>query len=74
MIKLTQLEYQQGAPVWIAVAHITALQPAVNGGTTVWTGPTNIWVKETAQEILAMDPMVYLMHPPMIVPGAYYSK
>lgn len=67
MLKLTQIEYQEGSPIWIAVAHITALQPSPSGGTTVWTGSSNKWVKETAEEIMAMEPMVYHLHPAMIV-------
>lgn len=70
MLKLTGRK--NGLIVYVALRHIIMIDSEPEGA-AIWVRGTkgHLPVKETVEEIMAMDPMVYFMHPPMIVPGGF---
>lgn len=68
MLKLTGRA--NGLTAIVPIAHIALIDSDVIGA-LVWIAGKegHLPVKETVEEIMAMEPMVYFMHPPMIVPS-----
>jgi len=64
MLKLTY----QGNPIWVAIQHMVAICVGKDGTEILLTNQTSaLYVKETAEEIMAMEAMVYHLHPAMII-------
>jgi hypothetical protein len=66
MLKLTNY-HNPDLSIWVFPAHISVIEQT-NEYTVVWTNRSHA-VNETVEQIMAMEEMVYHLHPPFIVTG-----
>jgi len=69
MLKLTG--GVNGQTIYVAIAHITLID-SDGEGSSIWTigGTGRLPVKETPEQIMAMEEMVYHLHPAMVISGS----
>lgn len=65
MLKLTR--YSPKVTVYVAPAHIAAIVQEYNCAKLELAGGSILMVTETAKDIMAMDEMMYHLHPPIVI-------
>jgi hypothetical protein len=66
MLKLTT---QDRTTVYISPAHISAICQYSSGNTDVRFAGGSYLVKESPEQIMAMEPMMYFLNPMMVING-----
>ena len=64
MLKLTG---KDGTSVYISPAHISAMSQFSSGNTDIRFAGGSYLVKESPEEIMAMEPMLYFLNPMMVI-------
>lgn len=64
MLKLTS---KDGSSVYVSPAHISAMSQFSSGNTDIRFAGGSYLVKESPEEIMAMEPMVYFLNPMMML-------
>lgn len=69
MLKLTTFD---GLTVYVAPSAITSIEPA-DDGCSVFTPGKSYYVRDTAEQIMAMEAMQKFLHPPMMVMSSPFA-